>query len=128
LSAAIVLAGAGCGDEGDTVRVNGGVLRLTVDEYRIVPARVSVPPGNLKILIRDVGRLTHNVRVEDHSQRDPGGAPLQLGGTDTAHPGQRASGTLVLAPGKYRMVCTIANHELLGQYGTLIVEAQGGGG
>ena len=34
---------------------------------------------------------------------------------------RRLNGTVVLKPGTYRLADTIANHENLGQYGTLIV-------
>jgi plastocyanin len=119
------LAATGCGGD-DAVDVTGGVVRLDVDEYRIIPDKVSVPAGKVKILIHDTGLLTHNVHIEDPSKRDEQGNPLDLGGTPTAHPGvgptTREAVTLTLAPGTYRMVCTIANHEVLGQYGTLIVK------
>jgi plastocyanin len=119
------LLAPGCGGD-DAVRVTGGIVRLDVDEYRIVPDKVSVPPGKVKILIHDTGLLTHNVHIEDTSERDAQGNPLDLGGTPTAHPGTgpttREAVTLDLEPGTYRMVCTIANHEVLGQYGTLIVK------
>lgn len=123
--ALVAVLAAGCGQD-KTVRVTGGVLRLDVDEYRILPQRVSIPPGRVKILIHDVGKLTHNVHVEDPSHLDEQGNPLELGGTPTAHPGTgpttRKATTLLLAKGTYRLVCTIANHEVLGQYATLIVE------
>jgi plastocyanin len=122
---AIGFGSLGCGGD-DAVRVTGGTIRLDVDEYRIVPDRVSVPAGKVRILIHDTGLLTHNVHVEDTSQLDAQGNPLDLGGTPTAHPGTgpttRQVKTLDLQPGTYRMVCTIANHEVLGQYGTLIVK------
>jgi hypothetical protein len=122
---ALALTATGCGG-GDTVRVTGGVVRLDVDEFRIIPDKISVPPGPVKILIHDTGLLTHNVHVEDPTQLDAQGNPLDLGGTPTAHPGTgpttREAVTLNLKPGTYRMVCTIANHEVLGQYGTLIVK------
>ena len=110
---------AGCG-EPDPVRVNGHRLTLVLDEYRIRPEVVSVPAGRLTIVVRDRGILTHNVRVQRESE-DPEAPPVDLGGTSTAHPGRRAEGTVDLLPGEYRMVCTIANHDELGQYGTLIV-------
>ena len=38
-------------------------------------------------------------------------------------PGERAEAIKVtLLPGEYRLVCTIANHDDLGQYGTLKVQ------
>jgi plastocyanin len=122
---AVAFGSLGCGGD-DAVRVTGGTVRLDVDEYRILPDRVSVPPGKVRILIHDTGLLTHNVHVEDTSQLDAQGNPLDLGGTPTAHPGTgpttRQAVTLDLQPGTYRMICTIANHEVLGQYGTLIVK------
>jgi plastocyanin len=122
--AAFAAVVAGCG--GSPIRVTGGVVRLDVDEYRIIPDKVRVPPGKVKILIHDTGLLTHNVHIEDPTKLDEQGNPLDLGGTPTAHPGTgpttRKAVTLTLAPGTYRMVCTIANHEVLGQYGTLEVQ------
>jgi hypothetical protein len=72
LTAAVLLVCAlalgGCGDD-DVYRTDRPVLRLTLDEYRIVPQNVVVKPGR------------------------------------TAR--------------EYRLVCTIANHDDLGQYGEL---------
>ena len=41
--------------------------------------------------------------------------------TKTLFPGQSALTTVELRPGKYRLVCTIANHDNLGQYAELKV-------
>jgi plastocyanin len=121
---ALTLVAAGCGSS--AVKVTGGVVRLDVDEYRITPDRVTVPAGKVKILIHDTGLLTHNVHIEDPRKVDAQGNLQDLGGTPTAHPGTgpatREAVTLTLASGTYRMVCTIANHEVLGQYGTLVVK------
>ena len=37
------------------------------------------------------------------------------------HPGERVETEFTIRPGTYRLVCTIANHDDLGQIGTLIV-------
>ena len=38
-------------------------------------------------------------------------------------PGETAPAIkIALQPGTYRLVCTIANHDDLGQYGTLVVK------
>jgi len=49
--------------------------------------------------------------------------PRVLGSTPTAQPREtvRTARAIRLAPGRYRLACTIANHDTLGQYGTLIV-------
>ena len=120
LLAAVSLGAAGCGD--DAVRDHDGVLRLTLDEYRIVPEHVSVHEGEIKLIAHNAGVLTHNVVVQKFNVKS-GETPTVYGRTDTSHPGQTVSATMRLAPGKYRLVCTIANHDDLGQYATLQVTA-----
>src|SRR5258708_5881674 len=76
---AAVLMLTGCGGARAVV-VNGSVLRLRLDEFRITPQLVQVHPGRLKIVVYNTGQLTHNLKIElDH--RDSGGQPVVLGGT-----------------------------------------------
>jgi hypothetical protein len=111
---------AGCGGS-HTVVVNGSVLRLRLDEFRITPQRVQVHPGRLKIIAFNTGQLTHNLKVElEH--RDASGQAIVLGGTPTALPGGEVEAKMVLTPGRYMMVDSLANHVDLGQFGTLIVK------
>lgn len=117
---ALALALTGCGG-GGTDHVRGGRLELRLDEYRITPQDVRVSEGPLEITAVDDGVLTHNVKIESVDRTDAQGDPIVVGGTDTAHPGETVRATVQLTPGRYRMVCTIANHEDLGQYGTLVV-------
>jgi hypothetical protein len=111
---------AGCGDAPAYVRDRDGVLHFTLDEYRVRPQYVSVRPGTVRLVARDRGRLTHNLAVEALDRR-PGEQRVQFGRTPTAHPGQTVAVTLRLRPGKYRIACTIANHDDLGQFGELQV-------
>jgi plastocyanin len=121
---AIALAGAlpiaGCGGDAPLTRDNAGVVTLSLDEYRIVPQRVRVPSGRFEIVATNRGVLTHNVAIVSPGRR-PGEAEVQYARTTTAHPGQTVRKEVHLKPGKYRMVCTLANHDNLGQYGELIV-------
>ena len=117
---AAILMLAGCGGSHRVV-VNGSVLRLRLDEFRITPQLVQVHPGRLKIIAFNTGQLTHNLKVElEH--RDASGQPIVLGGTPTALPGEEVEAKLTLAPGRYMMVDSLANHVDLGQFGTLIVQ------
>jgi hypothetical protein len=117
--AAAALALAGCGGS-DVVRTDRPVLRLTLDEYRIVPQNVSVRPGRMKFIVRNTGRLTHNLVIELPKGR--AGRTLTVDRVATMQPGQTAEPIKVtLSPGRYRLVCTIANHDDLGQFGTLTV-------
>jgi uncharacterized cupredoxin-like copper-binding protein len=119
-----VLAGVlgGCGDD-DVFRTDRPVLRVTLDEYRIVPQNIVVKPGRTKLVVRNTGRLTHNLVIQIPA--GPDGKPVEIPGgrVGTMQPGETAEPVKVtLRPGTYRLVCTIANHDDLGQYGTLEVK------
>jgi plastocyanin len=117
---------AGCG-EPEPVRIEGRTLEVRLEEFRIVPEDVSVAPGRLRIVATNVGRLTHNLKVVKEDEEDREAPPTELGGTGTAQPGETATFTFEdLRPGEYRMVCTITNHDDLGQYGELIVREEEG--
>jgi hypothetical protein len=113
---------AGCGGEPAVVAVSGTTLRVTLDEYRIQPQNVRMKAGRIHLVAVDDGRLTHNLVIE--SITDDPTKEVVYGRTDTAHPGQTVTerDPIRLKPGRYRLACTISNHDNLGQYGTLIVE------
>jgi hypothetical protein len=77
LLAAFALAAAGCG-AGAMVHVQGRRVSLALDEYRILPRTLSVPPGRIQIAVRNRGVLTHNVALEREG-RDASGKPVILG-------------------------------------------------
>lgn len=113
---------AGCGDE-EPVRAEGRELRVELDEYRIIPQNSLVSSGRLRIVATNVGRLPHNLKVVREDEEDREAPPTEIGGTGTAQAGETATFTFQdLEPGEYRVVCTITNHDDLGQYGDLIVE------
>ena len=115
------LLAAGCADEAREVQ--GRTLRLRLDEYRIVPQDVRVRAGRLDIVATNAGRLTHNVKVVREDEDDREAPAVEIGGTRTAQPGESARARIAaLRPGRYRLECTIANHDDLGQYGELVVQ------
>ena len=115
----LVLGGCG-GDE--PVEIEGRTLRLRLDEYRIMPQDVRVDAGRLRIVATNVGRLTHNVKIVRQDEDDLEAPVDEIVGTRSTQPGESTSVTLEnLRPGEYRLACTIANHDDLGQYGTLVV-------
>jgi plastocyanin len=120
IALAAALAIAGCGDDTPVTRDDDGVVTLRLDEYRILPQRVRVPSGRFEIVATNRGVLTHNVAIVSFKRR-PGQDEVQYARTATAHPGQTVRKVVRLKPGKYRMVCSLANHDNLGQYGELIV-------
>jgi len=115
---AVVLTGCG---EPDVFRTDRPILRIELDEYRIVPQNVSVKAGRMKFAARNTGRLTHNVVVQLVPDK-VGAKPIEIGRTQTMQPQEEGEPIkLQLTPGEYRLVCTIANHDDLGQFGTLKV-------
>jgi uncharacterized cupredoxin-like copper-binding protein len=112
----------GCGRDAPYVGASGHTVSLRLDEYRVLPQRVTVPAGRVRIVARDVGRLTHNVAVVQFDRPLGEDEEKQYARTPTAHPGDVVRTTVTLKPGKYRLVCTIANHDNLGQYGELKVQ------
>ena len=116
----------GCGAD-EPVTLDGRTLRLRLDEYRIMPQDVRVEAGRLRIVATNVGRLTHNVKIVRQDEDDLEAPSEEMGGTRTTQPGESAAVTFEdLEPGEYRLACTIANHDDLGQYGTLEVKDRGG--
>jgi len=121
-AAALALCGlAGCGGGHAYVPATGRTLSLRLDEYRVLPERLTVPAGKIRIVARNTGRLTHNVAVVQFDRPLGEDEERQYARTPTAHPGERVQTTVTLRPGRYRLVCTIANHDNLGQYGELKV-------
>ncbi|MDQ3722719.1 MAG: cupredoxin domain-containing protein [Actinomycetota bacterium] len=116
----LALALGGCGDD-EIRRTDRPILRLMLDEYRVVPQSIVVKPGRMKFDVRNGGRLTHNLAIQ--IPEGPDGKPVEINRTATMQPGVRAEPIKVtLLPGEYRLVCTIANHDDLGQYGSLEVQ------
>ncbi|PTL58618.1 hypothetical protein [Paraconexibacter algicola] len=110
-----------CGGEPAAVVDRDGTLRLTLSEYRIDPQVIRVRPGRIHIVARNEGRLPHNLRVRS-LDRERGEEVEEFGQfSPTAFPGGLVTGDVVLQSGKYELVCTLGNHDDLGQTGTLIV-------
>jgi plastocyanin len=115
-----VVATAGCGgdDEGHPKGAveafsAGQPVRVVAKEYFFTPARVRTEGKPIRLELDNEGTLAHDLRVV-RGGRD-------LGGTPTFALKATRGGSLTLAPGRYRMVCTVANHEQLGMVGELEV-------
>jgi plastocyanin len=109
-----VLALAGCGGDGPTVREPTGRFTVTLDEYLIRPQRIRVPKGReLTVTVVNHGRLGHTFRIRSLNH-----VVMKL---TTIPPGASKARSFELAAGKYTMFCALANHEELGMAGTLVV-------
>jgi len=122
LAAALAVSVSACGDSPDYVGARERTLQAELSEFRITPQDHIAQRGELRLLVRNTGRLTHNLAVVSFERGLGTGEERELGRTPTAHPGETVSAMVRLKPGKYRLVCTLANNDKLGQYGELKVE------
>lgn len=108
------LAALALGACGHTEVVGAGrTVQIVVTEYRLTPQRVSVPAGELTLVVRNLGRLAHNLAVSQGGRITAQTRPIQ--------PGASASLTLEVASGSYVMASTLFDDQSLGAYGSLIV-------
>ena len=110
---ALTAALPGCGGE-DPVAATGGGIAIALDEYRVIPQLITARPGELRITLRNRGRLPHNLELRRNGR--------EVFRISTLLPGEQDSGTVTLRRGGYRLACSIGNHEELGQYGSLTVK------
>ena len=116
------LVATGCGDEIAYTRAPDRRVDVRLDEYRVLPEHIQVTAGRVTITARNTGRLTHNLVVVQFSRPLGDEVEHQYGQpTKTLFPGETGSTTIGLKPGKYRLICTIGNHDNLGQYAELKV-------
>lgn len=113
------LAVAGCGgtedppDIPETARA-GKPLTLTAREYLFTPNRITLrggAPARQRIALRNQGELAHNIEIFEGDRL--------VGKLRSFPSGQTRSLSVPLAPGSYRFVCTVADHDEKGMRGTL---------
>jgi hypothetical protein len=109
-----VLVGTAVTGCGSTIRVGTGrTLAVALDEYRVNPGSASAPSGVLTLIVRNYGRLSHNLVVASGGYDD--------GSTSAIPPGNEATLLLDLTPGVYTIYSSILNDDALGIHGTLTV-------
>ena len=86
-------------------------------EFHYILSRASVPAGELTVELSNRGEDDHNLNILREGSDQP---PIQL--PDTS-PGQRRTQTFTVAPGTYRLWCSLPQHEALGMQTTLTVAA-----
>ena len=111
LAAAVALSG--CGGLGPVTQVRENRLEVTLDDFLIAPQNVRADGGEITFAVTNRGRLGHNFRL-----RDENGEIVEI---STLLPGAGASESADLEPGRYTMLCTVANHEQLGMTGRIVV-------
>src|SRR5262249_7987424 len=87
-------------------------LDVTLSEWKLVPSRVRVPAGHLRLTAENVGVTPHALQIVGQ-------------GVDASTPAfNRGEGRVLaldLAPGTYQLVCPIPGHAAQGMAATLVV-------
>jgi Cupredoxin-like domain len=109
--ATALVACAGCGEPA-AVAVHATPLRLTLSDYRIDPQAVRVPAGRVAIVVRNAGTMVHRLRILSGDRTLATAPPLR--------PGQSARLVVALPRGDYADDCGIAQHDTLGEHGTIL--------
>ncbi len=89
-------------------------MQVVAREYSFTLSRLHVKAGAAVIELANFGQDPHDLRIQRVGAR-------HIAGLGVVAPGQRADLTLKLAPGRYQLWCSIANHRQLGMRATLVV-------
>jgi plastocyanin len=109
LVACLGLLAGGCGGD-DSRDVAPGTVVMT--DFAFHPRDVEASRGEALTVLND-GGTAHNLTVERGSVR--------VAGTSSFLAGDRERLRIDMAPGRYRILCTVPGHERLGMTGTLTV-------
>jgi plastocyanin len=110
---AVLLGSGGCGSGGGLPAVSGPTspkLELDASEMRYTPAKIAVAAGDITVVLRNVGVVHHDLRVEDKPRLFA-----------EAVPGQTSTTTWQLGKGRYRIYCSVTGHRAAGMEGILEV-------
>ncbi|MGZ8795560.1 MAG: cupredoxin domain-containing protein [Gaiellaceae bacterium] len=108
---------------------SGKPVAVVLDEWKLVPARGTVPAGKITFVVRNGGTMIHQLVVLKHSRR-AGALPLKagkavetgrLGGIKQIPSGASKQLTLTLRPGRYVLLCNLMGHYQAGQFAALQV-------
>ncbi len=92
-----------------------GHLGVKAVEYSYTLSRPEVSAGEVVVELNNQGEDPHNLVLEHEGTEDP---TLEIPSTPSA---SQASAHLNLAPGTYRLYCSLYKHEAKGMQATLVV-------
>lgn len=113
VAATLSLGGCGGGDGADEglPAVRGpaaATLEVTGTEFRYDPHALAVVAGDVPVVLHNAGKVIHDLRLE--------GEPALIA---EAPPSGTGTTTWSIAPGRYRMYCSISGHRAAGMVGVL---------
>lgn len=101
-----------------------GPVRVVMEEWNIKLSTTSVPVGKVTFDVVNQGKLEHELvilktglaiaslqmRAEDSKKVDEEAGAENIGEIEDIEPGKTKSETFDLAPGKYVLICNVAEH------------------
>jgi hypothetical protein len=91
-------------------------LSVRAAEFYFVLSRPSVRPGELTVELNNQGEDPHDLNLRAEGDE---GTPLQIPETDSL---QRSVAEFELSAGRYRLWCSLPEHDEKGMHATLLVE------
>ena len=89
-------------------------LQVVAKEYSFALSRQHVRAGTAVIELANFGQDPHDLRLQRAGSR-------HIAGIGVVAPGQRKELSLKLAPGRYSVWCSVANHRARGMRAVLVV-------
>lgn len=109
-------------------RASAGQARTVsvhVGDYWFRLSTDRIPAGRITLTARNLGATVHDVMIERVPIKlSAPGVPVDMaaqGGFDGLQPGSARRTTVVLAPGRYAIFCSVPGHYQAGQHGELTV-------
>lgn len=107
----------------------GSAVSVALDEWKLVPAQLTVRPGRISFLVRNEGEIAHEFVVlrtdlHHHKIAVSGGRAVEKGRVaeiPLIPSGATKRITLTVRAGKYVLLCNLLGHYQAGQYAALRV-------
>ena len=99
-----------CPPAAETRAATNGAVTVCALDIKFDVKTITAPAGPLAVTLINKGSQPHTFKVD--------GTDFEL---KTPSHNDVKTGTVTLAAGSYKFVCTISNHEALGMKGTLVV-------
>ena len=91
-------------------------VQIVAQEFRYALSRQTIKAGRAILELRNMGQDAHDLVLV---RADGGGVIVRW---PSAQPGDVLDRAVTLRPGRYRFVCTVANHRSLGMQAMLTVK------
>ena len=125
LATIVIVAGCGTSTPGPSTAGSNptpppGAVHVSLLDYSITPAKISVPAGTFTVYVTNDGKTPHNFTIR--SPRGPLGPSAKIvAHTKDLNPGQADVIVATLPAGDYTFYCAFAGHEQLGMVGDFTV-------